>query len=59
MFLNLQKLCVVHVVVVVDLHFVCVGLVVPDLPLEETTLLRSEATMHNIELVGPHSHLAM
>uniref|UniRef100_A0A453M2U1 Uncharacterized protein n=5 Tax=Aegilops tauschii subsp. strangulata TaxID=200361 RepID=A0A453M2U1_AEGTS len=27
------------------------GLVVPDLPLEETTLLRSEATMHDIELV--------
>uniref|UniRef100_A0ACD6A6X7 Uncharacterized protein n=1 Tax=Avena sativa TaxID=4498 RepID=A0ACD6A6X7_AVESA len=27
------------------------GLVVPDLPLEETTLLRSEATLHNIELV--------
>ncbi|KAL6636759.1 hypothetical protein ACP70R_024331 [Stipagrostis hirtigluma subsp. patula] len=28
------------------------GLVVPDLPLEETTLLRSEAIAHNIELVG-------
>ncbi|RLN41508.1 tryptophan synthase alpha chain, chloroplastic-like [Panicum miliaceum] len=27
------------------------GLVVPDLPLEETVLLRSEAIMHNIELV--------
>ncbi|ONM10284.1 tryptophan synthase alpha chain, chloroplastic isoform X2 [Zea mays] len=27
------------------------GLVVPDLPLEETALLRSEAIMHNIELV--------
>ncbi|KAJ1282305.1 hypothetical protein BS78_01G366600 [Paspalum vaginatum] len=27
------------------------GLVVPDLPLEETTLLRSEAIMHNIEMV--------
>ncbi|TVU44593.1 hypothetical protein EJB05_04038 [Eragrostis curvula] len=31
------------------------GLVVPDLPLEETTLLRSEAIMHGIELVDPHS----
>ncbi|KAM0924646.1 hypothetical protein ACQ4PT_004609 [Festuca glaucescens] len=28
------------------------GLVVPDLPLEETTLLRSEANMHNIELIA-------
>ncbi|CAL4944866.1 unnamed protein product [Urochloa decumbens] len=27
------------------------GLVIPDLPLEETVLLRSEAIMHNIELV--------
>ncbi|KAK3149070.1 hypothetical protein QOZ80_3AG0212580 [Eleusine coracana subsp. coracana] len=27
------------------------GLVVPDLPLEETTLLRNEAIMHDIELV--------
>jgi len=27
------------------------GLVVPDLPLEETVLLRSEAIMHSIELV--------
>lgn len=27
------------------------GLVVPDLPLEETTVLRNEAIMHNIELV--------
>lgn len=27
------------------------GLVVPDLPLEETTILRSEASMHSIELV--------
>jgi len=33
-----------------------VGLVVPDLPLEETVLLRSEAIMHSIELVHPHSH---
>jgi len=32
------------------------GLVVPDLPLEETVLLRSEAIMHSIELVHPHSH---
>ncbi|ONM10292.1 Tryptophan synthase alpha chain chloroplastic [Zea mays] len=35
------------------------GLVVPDLPLEETALLRSEAIMHNIELVHTHSHLCM
>ncbi|KAL6893900.1 hypothetical protein ACP4OV_007998 [Aristida adscensionis] len=35
------------------------GLVVPDLPLEETTLLRSEALAHNIELVDPHSQLAI
>jgi len=33
-----------------------IGLVVPDLPLEETVLLRSEAIMHSIELVHPHSH---
>ncbi|KAL5648070.1 hypothetical protein ACJX0J_042425, partial [Zea mays] len=35
------------------------GLVVLNLPLEETTLLRSEAIMHNIELVHTHSHLCM
>jgi len=39
----------------VDLQY-AVGLVVPDLPLEETVLLRSEAIMHSIELVHPHSH---
>ncbi|GJM96908.1 hypothetical protein PR202_ga13783 [Eleusine coracana subsp. coracana] len=32
------------------------GLVVPDLPLEETTLLRNEAIMHDIELVDSHSY---
>lgn len=35
------------------------GLVVPDVPLEETASLRNEAIVHNIELVGPHSHLVM
>lgn len=28
------------------------GLVVPDVPLEETEILRREASKHNIELVG-------
>jgi hypothetical protein len=29
------------------------GLVVPDVPLEETDVLRSEAAKNNLELVGP------
>ncbi|PKU65482.1 Tryptophan synthase alpha chain [Dendrobium catenatum] len=29
------------------------GLVVPDVPLEETEILRNEASKHHIELVGP------
>ena len=31
------------------------GLVVPDVPLEETDFLRSEAAKNNLELVGPFS----
>ena len=35
---------------VVILHFLA-GLVVPDVPLEETAVLREEAVKYNIELV--------
>lgn len=48
--------CSVNKIFVLHLLYVT-GLVVPDLPLEETALLRSEAIMHNIELVHAHSHL--
>ena len=54
-----QKFCCsVNKIFVLHLLYVT-GLVVPDLPLEETALLRSEAIMHNIELVHTHSYLFM
>lgn len=37
------------------IHFLA-GLVVPDVPLEETEVLRKEAVKHNIELVISFSH---
>ena len=36
-------------------YYYHVGLVVPDVPLEETDFLRSEAAKNNLELVGPFS----
>ena len=33
-----------------------VGLVVPDVPLEETENLRTEAAKHGIELASPYIH---
>jgi hypothetical protein len=38
------------------MYYYCAGLVVPDVPLEETDILRSEAAKNNLELVGPISY---
>lgn len=40
---------------VVTLHFLA-GLIVPDVPFEETEILRKEAVKYNIELVISLSH---
>jgi hypothetical protein len=37
------------------MYYYHAGLVVPDVPLEETDILRSEAAKNNLELVGPLS----
>ena len=37
------------------IYYYVAGLVVPDVPLEETDILRSEAAKNNLELVGPLS----
>jgi tryptophan synthase alpha subunit len=37
------------------MYYCVAGLVVPDVPLEETNILRSEAAKNNLELVGPLS----
>jgi hypothetical protein len=40
------------------IHYIA-GLVVPDVPLEETDILRSEASKNNLELVKPLSNTLM